>query len=367
MLWLLTLIILWPKDSTVLASNSLPRNGALTMMLETDVDSNEYSVATSNEWPEEGYIFNAEMSACERGSELIWNDETKTVNIKASTSDTCYIYFDKEMESALLDFCLERTLSECISNYIYTGDGNEDIYYHDGVGSYTNATEEAGDYSYRYVGADPANYVCFGSDEETCPADNLYRIIGVFGDNVKLIKNTSLGSYYWSSTNTSEWIESTLNDIYLNELGTNWINTITDANWYISGTSYVNYGTTKDVYDYELIRYSSIYQGKIGLIYISDYTYATIPENWSLNISSYSEALNIENNWMYLGEDEWTLTEYCCEIVKYAMINIIDDTGVVNESFYDNNYAVRPTFYLNANVTYESGTGSSTDPFRISL
>ena len=70
-------------------------NNALTMMLETDVDSNEYEVATSNEWPQEGYIFNAEMSACEKGSELIWNEETKTVNLKTSMSDKCYVYFDR--------------------------------------------------------------------------------------------------------------------------------------------------------------------------------------------------------------------------------------------------------------------------------
>ena len=47
-----------------------------------------------------------------------------------------------------------------------------------------HADQEAEDNSYRYAGANPNNYVCFGSDEETCPADNLYRIIGVFGDHI---------------------------------------------------------------------------------------------------------------------------------------------------------------------------------------
>ena len=44
----------------------------------------------------------------------------------------------------------------------------------------------AGDNSYRYAGANPNNYVCFGSTANTCPSKNLYRIIGVFGDQVKL-------------------------------------------------------------------------------------------------------------------------------------------------------------------------------------
>ena len=32
------------------------------------------------------------------------------------------------------------------------------------------------------------NYVCFDTNESPCPTDNLYRIIGVIGDKVKLIK-----------------------------------------------------------------------------------------------------------------------------------------------------------------------------------
>ena len=32
------------------------------------------------------------------------------------------------------------------------------------------------------------NYVCFGTEDEKCDDEHLYRIIGVFGDQVKLIK-----------------------------------------------------------------------------------------------------------------------------------------------------------------------------------
>ena len=60
--------------------------------------------------------------------------------------------------------------------------------------SYTNLANGAGDSSYRYSGSNPNNYVCFGSTESLCPAENLYRIIGVFDDGydtnyqIKLIK-----------------------------------------------------------------------------------------------------------------------------------------------------------------------------------
>ena len=82
-------------SNSVLASEAIPRNNALTMMLETDVDSNEYEVAMSNEWPTERYIFNAEMSACERGGTLSWDSENNRVLMASGSADKCYVYFDR--------------------------------------------------------------------------------------------------------------------------------------------------------------------------------------------------------------------------------------------------------------------------------
>ena len=95
------------------------------------------------------------------------------------------------------------------------------------------------------------NFVCFGSITNPCPTDNLYRIIGVFEDKVKLIKYdyatsallgtdgdyassstlnstyykgslTSIDTYYWNNvTKENTWSESNLNKINLN---TNYLN-----------------------------------------------------------------------------------------------------------------------------------------------
>ena len=78
------------------------------------------------------------------------------------------------------------TLASYITN-LYTGtQGENGIYYHD-----ASLTNGAGDNSYRFAGASDAvnNYVCFGTNITPCPENNLYRIIGVFGDKVKLIKS----------------------------------------------------------------------------------------------------------------------------------------------------------------------------------
>ena len=81
-----------------------------------------------------------------------------------------------------------RTKSNSLASYIkskYTSQGSNGLYYHD-----SSLANGAGDNSYRFAGASDKvnNYVCFGSTQSPCPADNLYRIIGVFGDKVKLIK-----------------------------------------------------------------------------------------------------------------------------------------------------------------------------------
>ena len=84
------------NDTVLLSATTCNnKNNALTMMLETDIDSNEYEVATSNEWPTEGYIFNAEMSACERGGKLSWDSDTNSVVMASGSADKCYVYFDR--------------------------------------------------------------------------------------------------------------------------------------------------------------------------------------------------------------------------------------------------------------------------------
>jgi len=88
----------------------------------------------------------------------------------------------EEIILTIADVCQNENIAQCIKEN-YTLDRS--IYYH-------NETLEngAGDNSYRYAGPHDTvnNFVCFGSDDVTCSDDNLYRIIGVFDNQVKLIK-----------------------------------------------------------------------------------------------------------------------------------------------------------------------------------
>ena len=283
-----------PSNNFVLKSenNMVVSENMLTMMYETEADSGEYQVSSDITWPQDGYVFNESLSSCENGSTLSWDDGNKRVLMQANTSDKCYVYFDKEPDILYL--------ADYVISNVYTGvDGENGLYYHDGVGTYTNANQEAGDNSYRYAGANPNNYVCFGSVEETCPAENLYRIIGVFDDDkdsnyqIKLIKadyttSAMLGTdgrdYYgayssstsnykgsmdtstivayrwnydtsvdeWGSNNwtTSEFNTINLNTNYWNYLDTTWQDLIATTTWHLGGmSSYDN--TAKAFYDGE--------------------------------------------------------------------------------------------------------------------
>ena len=238
----------------------------------------------------------------------------------------------------------------------YTG-----LYHHD-----SNLTNGAGDNSYRFAGADPNNYVCFGSDEATCPTENLYRIIGVIDGKVKLIHAygattdmlgtdegyvktyqeamssnlelaqsfykgkedfTKIGTYKWNKTSNNTWSTSTINTInlntnyltYLDSKNTKWKNMIADTTWYVGGMSSTNgaLSNAKTAYNYEVGANkdaTTTVTSKIGLMYVSEYYYGATPDYWML--PGYDTNGNVNDaGTAWIGEDyskayndNWTST-----------------------------------------------------------
>ena len=392
-----------PNNKKIVYKNTINNsqvinNSVLTMMYETEENSGEYQVSSDSSWPQEGYIFNEKLSDCENNSNLTWDSKTNKVIMQANTSDKCYVYFDKESD--------KEHLAEYIKG-LYSSDGENGLYYHDGQGTY--GALESADYSYRYSGANPNNYVCFGSDDTTCPNDNLYRIIGVFGNQVKLIKyeyansdllgtngeysnraysntsstyykgtKTTIDRYYWNnSTRTNTWSESELNTINLNQnfldnIGSKWNNLIATTNWKVGGNIIDNIYNVpvKQTYQNEIVNpaLNTTYDAKIGLMYVSDYGYAASPANWNTNLYNYDTNTNRNNNWMFMGQMEWTITRRSdSDSGVLYVFNLRDrgsiTTGCVNVILED--VAARPTFYLNSDVAYISGTGTLSDPYII--
>ena len=257
---------------------------------------------------------------------------------------------------------------QSLSSCLVAMDGiDETLYHHD-----ASLTNGANDNSYRFAGASSAvnNYVCFGSTQSPCPADNLYRIIGVFdnkiGENqteqrVKLIKSTSVGYKEWNSTEDNTWSTSSLNTYLNNEFLNVFDETtkgkITETTWKVGGFNN-SMQPAKKVYQNEINSSPSVTK-KIGLMYASDYGFAAAPSAWITNLSDYDGEAIISANWMYIGDYDWTLSRNADISDRVFSVN---SAGVVNYSRANEVSAVRPVFYLSSSVNYASGSGSATDP-----
>ena len=377
----------------------------ISMMLETEAGSGNYEMTTASSWPTDGYIFNTTLSKCENGGELSWDDENKRVLMSGNVSDKCYVYFD----------VIQVLLADYVKS-LYTGtQGENGIYYHDAT-----LTNGARDNSYRYSGADPNNYVCFGTNTTPCPTDNLYRMIGVFGDQVKLVKYdyansnllgtngdysgtgtylkssystykgslTTINRYYWNdSTSTNTWSESLLNKTNLNtnfitNIGTEWANKIATTTWKVGGNTDANiYSKTPSVaYQNEVVNpvttnttdNTTEYTAKIGLMYVSDYGFAADPSAWTTTLDNYYSSSVTAVNWMYLGLYEWTISRradgsnFAFYVANGGFVHFNDVYH--NDLLPDrvgNGFGVRPSFNLESSITYVSGDGTQDSPIII--
>ena len=71
-------------------------------------------------------------------------------------------------------------------------------------------------------------------------------------------------------------------------------------------------------------------------MYVSDYGYAASNSAWTTNMSSYGNTSIRDNNWMYMGLYEWTISRYSSGSDRAFRV---DDSG----NFNNNNNAVRPS------------------------
>ena len=391
----------------------------ISMMLETEAGSGKYEMTTRDSWPTEGYVFNSTLSKCENGGELSWDDTNKKVLMSGNISDKCYVYFDIETKVFLADYVKS----------LYTGtQGDNNIYYHD-----SSLENGAGDNSYRYAGSSETtnNYVCFGSEDETCPEDNLYRIIGVFDGKVKLIKSTGTtntllgtdgtytsnsGSYTWTDLDScpsttaykfdnnvvvlsnknilgavpgggksggcNMWKYSNLNSVNLNtnfitNLGIKWAALVDNVTWKVSGYSTANV-TAKTMYTAEITNATKTYgpsdgTSKIGLMYASDYGFAASPSAWTTLLSSYNDSSIKSTNWIYNAGMEWTMTPYSSDsysVFILSYVSTVSNTGNLgtwSSLGADAGFGTRPAMYLNASVVYTRGSGTASDPIRIEI
>ena len=253
----------------------------------------------------------------------------------------------------------------------------------------TTMNNDDPDNNVRYMGADPNNYVLFNNE--------LWRIIGIFDvastyggpteKRLKIIRDDSIGKMAWDSNNTNDWskasLQTHLNGTYFNNLTSEAKGLIGDAVWNLGGTaSYTSAsnGLPSHFYGYE--RGTTVYSGrptywvgKIGLMYPSDYGYATsggsttnrasclAKEMYNWDSSSYSDCKN--NDYLYNSSYRWTITPYSS---NSNIVFHVYATGYVSFHCYASNSinSVSPVLYLKSTVQITGGEGTSENPFTLS-
>ena len=273
---------------------------------------------------------------------------------------------------------------------------------------------------YRYIGANPNNYVKFN--------DELWRIIGVFDvddgtgkieKRLKIVRAEPIGGYSLDNKNTSTGADSSygtsdwpnarltylLNEgheaeanggsLYWNrKSGTCYSGSnnatvscdfssigLTDdaksfmaaAKWYLGGSSTYDDITTLILYARE--RGNIVYNGrvtswtgKVGLIYPSDYGYATsggtsTERTTCLTSDIYNWGWPSDcshNDWLVSGSIYWSISPLTSDSYNGFRMGY---TGGVSYAYAYFNSNVWPTVYLKSTINITSGTGSSTDPF----
>ena len=337
--------------------------------------------------------FNYDISgSCSNNGTVTYNNKTNKLEINVSSADsskqvTCNADYDYKVydESKLLNTYVQSLVSTTSSQTDW---------------KVVNLN------GYRYIGANPNNYVWFNNE--------LWQIIGVFGENshgqanrmlTKLIKADILGNYAYNNVLTNnEYYTTTiydlLNNYYYNGINGNNadscltaalttntfykglcnfdINGITDSVsrnmienvvWYQYTYSNDSLFYTDDaVYNYESKNGNSnnncTSTGNVGLMYLSDYAYADICSEDSNN--TIMGAINYStycSNWLYVDSDQMTL---------FSALNyrwVIKDSGRPVNSYKGtyNSDNIRPVVYVSEKTYILSGTGTIDDPYILAL
>ena len=254
------------------------------------------------------------------------------------------------------------------------------------------------DANIRYVGANPNNYVEFN--------DETWRIIGVFGSNLKLVRDDILTTYSFDNKTTAQGIETGygtndwtksylrefLNDYYyegktitchseasdaetatnatitcpeINKINATAKSMIQNAMWnlggFIAGTYLPNELYTSERGTQVYSKHATTSTDYIGLVFPSDYGYA------STDASCRQDSNDItckNNNWLHNGVRYWTISPSSPH--ANLVFTVHSDGGLdIYDAFCRE--SVRPSLYLKSDIEIVSGSGTKDDMFKLEI
>ena len=274
----------------------------------------------------------------------------------------------------------------------------------------------------RYYGASPNNYIYFNCSDysnQSSSTCETWRIIGVFEGKVKIMRNESIGSYSWDNKDTTtgaetdygknDWTdarlmkllnpgyesETTGGSLYYNSGSGSCYSSFNNATTTCDFTStgiknsatrnlisdtlyYLGGWNTSQIYSDQIYGYergTTVYSGrpttwtgKIALAYPSDYGYASDLGSCTQTLFNYDNSTCTSTNWMksiFTSTYNWLLTPDSLGSTGAWFVN---SSGYLSNGHYTGRaYGVVPVLYLGSEQEIESGTGTNSDPYRLSV
>jgi len=214
----------------------------------------------------------------------------------------------------------------------------------------------------RYTGANPNNYVTFNGEN--------YRIIGVFNGQLKIMKDSNYGNQAWDTSNSNSWtrpatLNTTLNSTYWNTISSTYKAMVDQSHsWGIGGRAYSESSNSRS--EFYSVENNTRWTGKVGLMSVADFGYASSNSGCtdSTNLYTTNNAC-MSDNWMFTTSfHQWTIAPRS----GYSnLVWLVSTNGLVD--WYSAGYTtrgVRPVVYLKSSIKITGGTGTSSDPYKLS-
>ena len=249
-------------------------------------------------------------------------------------------------------------------------------YKKNGVGSSTNdyGSNDWSD-SQLMMMLNPTNYLKSGytnsSDIISSGSQQLYSEMGSYYNGTKGCSPTEIASGASFSCTEVDFTSTGLkNDVTRNA--------IEEVVWNLGGSSTYNDVTSSMFYERE--RGTTVYTGrpttwtgKVGLMYPSDYGYATSGGTTIDRVACLAKELNSwassdfsdckENDYLFDANNaKWTLAPISANAYRVFLVNSVGGVSF-NDACYSN--AVRPALFLKSNIQVDKGTGAKSDPYQL--
>ena len=376
--------------------------------IDIGVSSTSYTTA--------GTISNANTTVTTKISIRNNSSTTKTVTLGVALSKNSIVL------ASNMSLVPQKTLSNPLATHITnlynnstkTNVTNNGIKYQYDI---TNGLMKDADGNIRYSGLGDRNYVLFNCNTYPNTSCETWRIIGVFDGKVKLIRNESIGTYPWDNKDTTtgaeadygsnDWTtarlmkllnpgytkESVNNSLYYNSKGGQCYagannaetpcdftytgikndttrNMIADAKWSLLGwldegvnvyadQSYKLENTSGTVYTGN----KTSWTGKIALPYPSDYAYSAYLGKCTSTLGEYSNC----SSWMKTMFNSKTIALLTPIVSSSFVFHVAGGCLDLGEPYAALDSEIFPTFYLNANVSIKTGSGTLNSPYQLSV